>query len=135
MAVALGHSALMLWLVAGVVLAVLAAIPFLSSAADAGRRARLGKRVILGVWVLCALAMVGYVSISKIAGCWREDSVLGRESWSAIPFGQVCSFDPTERRAAEIMRPGWTPTVCLAVVLAGAVVLVSRASTRRRRGA
>lgn len=120
----------MLWLIGVVALAVLATIPFFRSGQDERRR-RFGDRVLLALWLLVTLALCAYVSFSKVVGCWREDSVLGRESWAALPFGQTCRFDSTEWRAAEVVRPGWMPTICLAVVVAGAADLVRRARIRK----
>ncbi|MEN9643751.1 MAG: hypothetical protein RL238_420 [Actinomycetota bacterium] len=124
----------MLWLVAIAALGVAAATPLLCSGSrPAHRRRRLGKWLLVGVWAWCAVAFLGYVTLLREFGCWREDSVLGDERWTLVPFGQVCTFRATDHRPAEVTRPGWAPTFFLVVTFVGAAVIATRLSVNARR--
>ena len=89
-----------------------------------------GRWAIVSCWTLCIVALIVYVPVAKVIGCWREDSVLGDETWSLLPLGQVCTFRATDRRPADVTRPGWTLTICAVITLVG-IALAWRERLRR----
>jgi hypothetical protein len=88
---------------------------------------------MVSTWTLSVFALTVYVPVAKAIGCWREDSVLGSETWSILPLGQVCTFRATDRRAAAVTRPGWTLTILAVITILG-IALEARERFRRRPG-